>query len=244
MISRFHKKSHFALAALAACAGLIGFAGAAQADETASDSSVPSNTVRLGAYYVHFDSDAANVSGPFTPSGINLSVNDASTLYFAYVRRLDSHWSLEVAGGVPPTTKTYGQGPATVGSIPFNGQEVATAKWMSPSILGEYSFFDESSAFRPYIGVGVNYTKFYDRDSTAAGNAANGGPTSINLSNSIGPAATLGLSYKITRDWNVIASYSVAEVDSNYTSNTSGVLRTTVIHFNPRAAVLAIGYSF
>ncbi len=244
MISLIYKKCHLALALSAAFAGLAGFAGAAQADDSTPDNTVLSNTVRLGAYYVHYNADAADVSGPFTPPGINLSVDNVTTAYFAYVRRLDSHWSLELAGGVPPTAKTYGRGPATVGSVPFNGQEVATAKWLSPTLLFDYAFCDESSAFRPYVGVGVNYTKFYDRVSTPAGNAANGGPTAIGLSDSTGPAATVGLLYKINRDWNVLASYSVAEVDSKYTSDTSGVIRSTTIHFNPRALVFAVGYSF
>jgi outer membrane protein len=193
---------------------------------------------------VHYDASAADISGPFTPSGINLKVDDVSTLYFAYVRRLSSNWSVEFAAGLPPTAKTVGSGPATVGSVPFNGQEVATAKWFSPSVLAEYSFFDESSTWRPYVGLGVNYTKFYNRDSTAAGDAANGGQTSISLSSSVGPAGTLGVSYKINHDWNLYASYSLARVDSNYVSNTSGIERTTNIHFNPSAVVVAIGYSF
>ncbi|MBV8635758.1 MAG: outer membrane beta-barrel protein [Burkholderiaceae bacterium] len=228
------KKCHLALAIAAAA-----FAGAAHADD-----SQPANTVRVGAYFVHFDTSANDVSGPFTPPGINLSVDNTTTAYFGYIRHLDSHWSIEVAGGIPPNTKTYGKGPATVGSVPFNGQEVATAKWLSPSVLAEYSFFDPSNAFRPYIGLGFNYTKFYDRKSTAAGDAANGGPTAISLSSSVGPAATLGLQYKINRDWDIAASYSVAEVDSNYTSNTSGIQRSTTIHFAPHAAVVAVGYSF
>ncbi|HEX8958158.1 MAG TPA: OmpW family outer membrane protein [Burkholderiaceae bacterium] len=236
MISRNFKKCLLPLAIGAACAG---FAGAAQADD-----SVPANSVFLGAYYVHFDASAQDVSGPFTPAGINLEVHNVTTPYFAYVRHLDSHWGIEVAGGVPPTTKTYGKGPATVGSVPFNGQEVATAKWFSPSVLAEYTFCDPSNAFRPYVGVGFNYTKFYDRNSTAAGNAANGGPTSISLSNSMGPAATLGIEYKFNRDWAIHASYSAASVDSHYVSNTSGIQRSTTIHFDPQTLVLAVGYSF
>lgn len=236
MTLRNFKKVQLALAIAAAS---IGFAGTAQADD-----GMPMNSVRLGAYYVHFDSSAADVSGPFTPAGINLSVDNTSTVYFGYVRRLDSNWSIELAGGLPPNTKTYGKGPATVGSVPFNGQEVATAKWFSPSVLAEYSFFDPSSSLRPYVGLGFNYTKFYDRNSTAAGNAANGGPTAISLSNAIGPAATLGIEYKINRDWALYASYSAASVDSRYVSNTSGIQRSTTIHFDPEALVVSVGYSF
>ena len=85
------------------------------------------------------------------------------------IRRLNSYLDLELAFGVPPNTKTIGKGPATLGSVPYNGQTIATAKWLAPSALLEYKFFSESAALRPYIGVGVNYTSFYDRQVTAAG---------------------------------------------------------------------------
>ena len=204
----------------------------------------PANEIRVGAYFVHDNTKANDLSGPFTPAGINIRVGDSTTPYLAYLRNLDTHWTLELAGGVPPTVKTYGKGPATVGSVPFNGQEVATAKWFSPSLLIDYKFMEPSSALRPYVGIGVNYTRFYDLRSTPAGDAANGGPTSVKLSRSIGPAGTVGLSYQITREINVVASYSLARVNSNFRSETAGVIRTTSIHFNPRALVVAAGYSF
>jgi len=202
------------------------------------------NELRAGLYFVHHAVTADDLSGPFTPAGINLSVDNVTTLYLAYIRRFDPHWSVEFAGGVPPETKTKGKGPAVVGSVPFDGQEVATAKWLSPSVLVDYTFLDPSSAFRPYVGVGVNFTHFYELNSTPAGDAANGGPTHIRLTNSFGPAATVGLSYRITDQINVYGSFSVARVNSHYTSETSGVVRETHIHFNPRAAVISVGYAF
>ena len=81
----------------------------------------PANELRLGAYFVHDDVKANDLSGPFTPPGINIRVGDVTTPYIGYIRNLDPHWALDLAAGVPPTVKTYGKGPATVGSVPFNG---------------------------------------------------------------------------------------------------------------------------
>jgi hypothetical protein len=99
-------------------------------------------------------------------------------------------------------------------SVPYDGQVIATARWIAPTLLLEYQFLSENSRWRPYIGAGVNYTTFYDRDSTAAGNAASGGPTKLSLTPSWGPAVT------------------------------AGVIRTTRINFGPQALVLSVGYSF
>jgi outer membrane protein len=228
------RSPRLALLALACTAG----AGSAFAQD------LPANEIRAGAYFVRYATKANDLSGPFTPDGINIRVGNLTTAYFAYVRHLDDHWGLELAGGVPPTAKTYGKGPATVGSVPFNGQEVATAKWFSPSVLIDYRFMPASSPFHPYVGIGLNYTRFYALKSTAAGDAANGGPTRVRLSSSFGPAATVGASYNLTREWSVLASYSLARVNSNYRSDTSGVIRTTSIRFNPRAFIVAAAYSF
>jgi outer membrane protein len=209
-----------------------------------ADDDVPSNSVRLGSYYIMYDTRADDLTGPYVPPGANLKLKDVITPYFAYVRRLNSHLSVELAMGVPPLTKTIGKGPAKLGSVPYNGQEVVTARWLAPTLLLNYTFFDESATLRPYVGAGINYTKFYSRKSTAAGNAVGGGPTRIDLPVSVGPAVTVGMSYRLARHFYLYGSLNAAEVDTRLKANTAGVIRTTHVSFGPRAAVLAVGYSF
>jgi outer membrane protein len=160
------------------------------------------------------------------------------------VRRISVHFDVELAAGYPPLTKTDGHGPATLGSVPYNGQVISTARWFAPTLLLNYKFFDDSAPLRPYVGIGVNYVNFYDRNATAAGNAASGGPTSISLPSSWGPAGTVGLRYQLPQHWSFYASYSATMVNSKLTTNTAGVIRTSEIHFGPRALVFAVGYSF
>lgn len=211
---------------------------------SAADADVLSNSLRVGAYYITYDTQADDLRGPYVPPGVNVKLKDTTTPYFAYVRRLTEHFSAELALGAPPLTKTLGKGPATLGSVPYNNQEIVTARWFAPTLLLTYSFFDESARLRPYIGAGINYTRFYSRQATPAGEAATGGPTSISLTTSVGPAGTIGLSYRLTRHFSLYGSLSASMVDSDLTANTAGVLRKTHVSFGPRAAVLAAGYSF
>lgn len=210
----------------------------------AGDANPNPNDVRIGMYFVYFKSNASDINGPYVPSGLNLHVDNLVTLYLAYVRSLSTHFKVELAFGYPPLTKTEGRGPATLGSVPYNGQVIATARWLSPTALFEYEFGDENSRFRPYVGVGVNYTKFLARQSTAAGDAASGGPTSIGLPSSVGPAATAGLSYEISDRWHVYASYSVAQVNTKLTAETAGLVRSAEVHFWPNTLVISAGYAF
>jgi outer membrane protein len=225
-------------AALAAAGASMYCAAPALADD------VPSNSARIGLYSVFYHVSADDLSGPYVPPGANIDAKNVETLYLAYVRRLSPHFDVELAVGYPPLQKTVGKGPASLGSVPYDGQVIATARWLAPTVLVEYMFLDENSKLRPYIGVGVNYTNFYDRDSTAQGNAASGGPTRLSLTSSVGPAGTAGLAYNIAGKWNLYASYSVSQVKTKLDADTAGVIRTTHISFGPQALVVSVGYSF
>jgi outer membrane protein len=216
---------------------------AAYADDQAPDD-VPKNAVGLGWYFIFYHVEASDLSGPYTPPGAGLDVKNTNTLYAAYFRRLSEHFQVELSGGIPPLTKSTGKGPATLGSVPYNGQIISTVRWLAPSALLKYNFFSENSLIRPYIGVGANYVAFYDRNSTVAGNAAAGGPTRLELENSIGIAGTAGFSVKLPHNWGAQLSYSASRVHSRLYAITDGVVRTSSIDFNPSALVVAATYAF
>jgi outer membrane protein len=205
---------------------------------------LPKNSLRLGSYSVFYHTSADNISGPYVPPGVNIESENVTTLYGAYIRRLSSKFDVELAVGYPPLQKIKGSGPAMLGSVPYNGQEVSSARWIAPTLLLEYRFLSENCAWQPFFGVGVNYTTFYDRTTTAAGNAAFGGPTRLSSTASVGPAATAGVGYHVSGPWHVYASYSVSQVKSDLSANTAGVVRTTHISFGPQALILSVGYSF
>ncbi len=209
-----------------------------------ADDTVPWNTVRVGLYDVMYHATADDLSGPFTPPGLSVGIKDVNTIYFGYVRKLSTHFVAELALGAPPLTTTVGKGPASVGSVPYNGQEIVKVRWLAPTALLEYQFFDDSSRVRPYIGFGANYTVFYDRRSTAAGNAASGGPTKVSMNNSFGPAGTVGVTWNPWGPLELNLSYSASIVTSRITTDTAGVLRTTKVQFLPAPLVFSVGYKF
>jgi outer membrane protein len=220
-------------AAVTTCAGCV----SAAADEYMSD-------VRLGSYSVFYHTSADDISGPYVPPGVNLKAENLETLYFGYIVHLPENLAIELAMGWPPLAKIKGQGPATLGSVPYNGQVISSARWIAPTLLFEYNFLPATATWRPYIGAGVNYTTFYDRDSTAAGNAASGGPTKLSLTSSVGPAVTAGVTYRISDRWAAHASYSWSQVKTNLTADTDGMIRTSRISFGPQALIVSVGYSF
>jgi len=229
-----------ALAAIASIAISLICTSVACADDPLS------NDVRIGSYSVFYHVNASDLSGPFIPAGENLNFHpeDIETLYFAYLRRLSPHFTFELAMGVPPVAKTKGRGPLDLGSVPYNDQVLSTVRWFAPTGFIEYNFLPESSPVRPFIGVGVNYTYFYDRTSTGPGDAVSGGPTKISLPASVGPAGTVGLTWRPAPRWNFTASYSGSKVNARLTANTAGEIRTSHIEFNPTALIISVGLSF
>ena len=115
---------------------------------------------------------------------------------------------------------------------------------VAPTFFVNYKFLEKTSPWRPFVGVGVNYTRFDKTSSTAAGNALNGGPTSISLEDSVGLALQGGIAYQINNQWSVSAALVTARVKSKITTNTLGIERSADIKFSPRVLTVALGYSF
>jgi outer membrane protein len=229
--------------ATALCTVLAIAAGVARADDD-TGAGDPPNLVALGLYQVSFHVHADDITGPYVPPGLNVRNPSINTLYVAYMRRLSPHFDLELTLGVPPSTRTVAKGPAEVGSVPYNGQTIATVRWLAPTLLAKYYLFSPEAVLRPYVGVGVNYTRFYSRQVTAAGDEVSGGPTSLSLPVSVGPAGTVGVSWRALDRVVVNLSGSASWVNSRLTTDTAGILRTSHVEFNPRAIVLAVGYRF
>jgi outer membrane protein len=227
-----------ALAAIASIAVSLFCTSTASADDP------PSNDFRIGSYSVFYHANASDLSGPYVPPGVNFHVENLETLYLGYLRRLSPHFTFELAMGLPPVAKTEGRGPLELGTVPYNGQVISTVRWFAPTGLIEYNFLPESSPVRPFIGVGVNYTYFYDRTSTGAGDAVSGGPTKISLPASVGPAGTVGLTWRPAPHWNFTASYGGSKVNARLTADTAGEIRTSHIEFNPTALIVSMGLSF
>lgn len=224
---------------LVAAAALSLLAAGAQAVEPGTSS------VYLGGVYLDLHSSAPPLSDPtglLPPPGAQIRVGDSSTVGFGYSYRFTPDWSVEVALGIPPKFKTYGQGLLEpVGQLSSNKIE-------SPSVFFNYHL-PAWHQFEPFVGVGLNYTRFTDLHSTAQGDAASGGPTQLQLTSSTSWTAHMGGTYAIDKHWSIVGTVAYADVRSDLTAttdrgNSPAWVRTTRIKFNPVAYTLAVGYSF
>jgi outer membrane protein len=206
------------------------------------------NTVHFGFSSVAPRSSASAVSGPLTPpNSLSLEVKNQNTVFFSYTRSFSDNWDLELALGWPPTHDVAIKiiNPALPASIQgFDGKIGAKVRQVAPTIFANYKFGSKDSNLRPFIGAGVNYTKFDKAESTVDGNSINGGPTNLALEDSVGLALHAGLAYRIDQRWSLTGSLATAQVKTKLTTNTLGIIRTADITFRPLVLTIAAGYSF
>lgn len=200
------------------------------------------NTVRAGVAHimVHASSPDFTATGPafLTPQPAGVNIANADTLLLSYSRALDDHWDVELAVGAPPSQDVLGRGTLA----PFG--VIAKVKQAGPTVFLNYTFGAKENKLRPFVGLGVNHTRFFDGKATDSGMLASGGPTSISLTSSTGAAGQLGLDYHFDPRWSLHASVIKAKVKSKLTATTGAIERRTEIDFKPVVATLCLGFSF
>lgn len=194
--------------------------GLAQAQET---------TIKFGVTRYDTHAKTSGISGVGVPAGADADVGDATTVIFVAERALTPNVGIELVLGVPPKIKAR-----AAGSVAFLG-EVMSARNVTPTLLLNYHFGQPGDAWRPYLGVGINYTRFVDVKSPLA--------EQVEMSDSVGPAVQAGIDYFFNKQWGVFASVAAVKVKSDLVATGSTVL-TTTIDFRPLVYSAGVSYRF
>jgi outer membrane protein len=104
---------------------------------------------------------------------------------------------------------------------------------VAPTLLFNYHF--DLGDFKPYVGIGINYTKFIDVKSPYFAD--------VKLSDSKGLAGQVGFDYAFSKDWGLFASVGKAQVKSKVVAQGATVLQST-IDFRPITFAAGVGYRF
>jgi outer membrane protein len=228
-------------------AGLLAGVVWAPAARAAENNSRP-NTVYAGVALLQIHSSSPDLSGYNTPPNHNLDVGNATTLGLGYVRDLPGPWSVELALGYPPRVRTDAAGS---GWGALRGAGITDVDIVSPTLLLNYHPFGHQARWDPFVGLGINYTRFTNTKALPPLTGAQG-PTQIHLSDSWGAAAHVGVVYHFTPEWSLVATIAVADVKSDLTSTSYSPVNPAVItsqaktriNFHPVVYTLAVGYSF
>ncbi len=186
---------------------------AAQAPAQAQSQTVKAGVIR---YDVH--SKTNGVTGVGIPPGADAEVGGATTVFASYEIELKPNVGVELVLGVPPKITAK-----ATGSVAFLG-EVLTARNVAPTLLVNYHFGDQDATLRPYVGLGLNYTRFSDVKTQYAWD--------VKLRDSVGLAAQVGADYKLGKHWGLFGSVARVDVKSKLVATGATVLEST-IDFRP-----------
>jgi outer membrane protein len=206
---------------LALALALTVAAGAAQAQD---------NVFKFGAIFYQAHSKTTGIQGIGIPPGADAEVGDAWTALFTYERMLRPDIGIELVLGIPPTIESKGSG-----TVAFLGDDILSAKIVAPTVLFNYHFGQPGDTWRPYVGIGLNYTRFTSIESRLA--------SDVQLSDSVGLAGQLGIDYFHDKTWGAFASIGAAKVKSDLIAVESTVL-TTTIDFRPITYSFGLSYRF
>lgn len=113
--------------------------------------------------------------------------------------------------------------------VRLNGGKIGTLKHLPPTLLAQYHFTN-FGAFKPYIGAGINYTRFSSVDILD-------GALDVKK-NSWGGALQLGFDYALDKNWSL--NFDVKKVYMN-TTVSGGIGKFKV---DPVLVGVGVGYRF
>ncbi|MBL4622517.1 MAG: OmpW family protein [Immundisolibacteraceae bacterium] len=121
---------------------------------------------------------------------------------------------------------------------------IIDTRTLPPTLTLQYHFRPDGK-YRPYMGVGVNYTLFFSEDASSSLKAAGGGTANVDLDPSIGLAAQLGMDVGLSDDWfiNFDVKYIDMKTDASISTATLGKLKIDV-DIDPWVYGIGIGKRF
>ncbi|PCE27997.1 hypothetical protein BWP39_05700 [Paraburkholderia acidicola] len=152
-----------------------------------------------------------------------------------------------VAGGYPAYLDLEGRG--TLGKYGVIGK----ARPWAPQVILRYHFLPAQSKFRPFAGIGVNYTWFtnaqINNSTFVTQSFGPGGSASAHASSSWNPVFELGANYQFDKHWAAGFSFSYIPASTNVTlsgQTATGVniVSKTKLQLRPITTFLNLSYIF
>lgn len=146
-----------------------------------------------------------------------LTVDSGDALGLSFTYMFNSIVGLEVLASSPFSHDIRADGELKQIGV----DKIGSTKHLPPTVSVQfYPLGEKDTAWQPYVGIGVNYTVFYDEE--LKGRVTDVLQTDkLSLENSVGLAASLGLDWYMTDNWFLNAS--VMWIDLNTKAEIKGI---------------------
>lgn len=123
--------------------------------------------------------------------------------------------------------------------------KIGETKALPITVLAQYRFFEPTAQFRPYLGGGLTYAKFYKSRSTMALTGLTGGsasnPTTLSIDSKLCVTVQLGLSVNLAPRWSLDMAVLKTALKTTAHLSTGQTLDVTL---NPTSYTVGVGYQF
>jgi len=216
-------------------AGLLG--ALALAGLSASAQSAGTLMFKLGVNQISPKVSSGDLSPP-AMAGTQIDVDKATSLIATVGYMFTDHLSAEFYAGLGYKHDVVGAGAiAGVGKL-------GTVKQVSPTLFAQYRFLETDDLFRPYVGLGLTYARFYGEEGSGTLTAltnVGGEPTRLSVESAWGWSPQIGAQYRIDRHW--FADFSVIKTYLKTTNHLS-TGQSIDVKLNPVSINLSVGYRF
>jgi outer membrane protein len=178
--------------------------------------------------------DPANESYGPHPALANNAVSVSSRLIWELDASyfMTPNWAVEVIATTPPKH-----------TVSTGGARLGTLRHLPPTVTLQYHLAPTNASVRPYIGVGLNYTRFsaVDLDAGPALGASTAVPLKIKK-NSWGTAVQIGADFPINEKLSINVDFKKIDIGTKVSLADGTYLGTVKV--NPVLFGAGIGYKF
>jgi len=197
--------------------------------------------VRAGAVNVSPNDDSSDLKvGGTKLHGTGVEVDDDTQLLLNVTYMASDHVGVELLAATPfeHNVKTTGLNKYNLDNV-----DLGTIKHLPPTLTVLWYPMDAKSEFQPFVGVGINYTVFFDED--VSGQAQNAlGAKNLSLDDSFGAAVHFGVDYRFNDCWSLQASAYYLDINTNAEVDTALGKAKVDVDVNPWVYALGVGYRF
>lgn len=200
--------------------------------------------VRGGAVMVapNDDSSTLDLAGVGGLAGTGVKVDDDTQVLLNVTWMASGHMGVELLAATPFEHTVDTEGLPGLG-LGLPDVEVGSVKHLPPTLTVLWYPMESGAAFQPFIGAGINYTVFFQEDTSGAAEAVLGADN-LELDDSWGLAARAGFDYMLNDTWSFHAGVYYLGIDTKANLDTAlGKVRVDV-DINPWVYTVGLGYRF
>lgn len=188
----------------------------------------PNEDSKLGSYV------APLLGGATASSELKVDSNTIPEIDFSYYITKNIAAELILATGTRHDVKISGGG---------IDQPLGSVNLLPPTLTLQWHFMPDQM-FDPYVGAGVNYTRFMDKSLTGSAGAIAGAPIKVET-NSFGAALQAGFDINLKDGWLINADVKYAWIDTDVKLNNAGTwVKIDDLDINPWVFGIGVGKKF